>query len=66
MTSSATIVQRLWIYDLRTNQEFTLKERPLVRADLDEFVACFHAENRHDRTPTWSTETPEGRWRSYT
>jgi len=58
--------EKLWIYDLRTNQEFTLKERPLVRADLDEFVACCHAENRHDRTPTWSTETPEGRWRSYT
>ena len=21
--------------------------------DLDEFVACYHAENRHERTPTW-------------
>ena len=58
--------ERLWIYDFRTNQEFTLKERPLVRADLDDFVACFHAANRHDRRPTWSPETPEGRWRSYT
>jgi type I restriction enzyme M protein len=57
--------EQLWIYDLRTNREFTLKERPLVRADLDEFVACFHPENRHERQPTWSPETPEGRWRSY-
>lgn len=57
--------ERLWIYDLRTNQEFTLKERPLVRADLDDFVTCFHAENRHHRIPTLSSDAPEGRWRSY-
>jgi type I restriction enzyme M protein len=31
----------LWIYDLRTNQRFTLKERPMVRGDLDDFVACY-------------------------
>ena len=29
----------VWIYDFRTNQSFTLKERPLKRADLDEFVS---------------------------
>ncbi len=56
----------LWIYDLRTNQNFTLKERPLVRPDLDEFVANFNPANRHDRKATWSAENPEGRWRSYT
>ena len=26
--------QKLWIYDFRTNQNFTLKTRALVRADL--------------------------------
>jgi type I restriction enzyme M protein len=26
-----------------------LKERTLKRSDLDEFVQCFHAENRHER-----------------
>ena len=31
----------LWIYDLRTNQHFTLKQNPLTRADLDDFVACY-------------------------
>jgi type I restriction enzyme M protein len=31
----------LWIYDLRTNKHFTLKENPLQRADLDDFVACY-------------------------
>ena len=55
----------MWIYDLRTNQHFTLKTNPLKRADLDEFVACYHPENRHDRTGTWSEANPEGRWRNY-
>ncbi len=30
--------KELWIYDLRTNQRFTLKERPMRRADLDDFL----------------------------
>jgi len=42
--------EKLWIYDLRTNKHFTLKESPLTRADLDDFVACFNPENRHQRT----------------
>ncbi len=33
--------KKLWIYDLRTNQHFTLKENPLKRSDLDDFVACY-------------------------
>ncbi|MBI3697038.1 MAG: SAM-dependent DNA methyltransferase [Acidobacteria bacterium] len=41
----------LWIYDLRTNQHFTLKTNPLKRSDLDDFVACYNPENRHDRKP---------------
>jgi type I restriction enzyme M protein len=32
---------KLWIYDLRTNQHFTLKENPLQRTDLEDFVACY-------------------------
>jgi type I restriction enzyme M protein len=56
----------LWIYDLRTNKSFTLKENPLVRADLDEFVACFNPRNRHERAATWTPENSDGRWRAYT
>jgi type I restriction enzyme M protein len=41
--------QKLWIYDLRTNLHFTLKENTLKRTDLDDFVACYHTKNRHDR-----------------
>ena len=58
--------KELWIYDLRTNKRFTLKQNPLTRADLDEFVACYNPANRHERTPTWSEDTPDGRWRVYT
>ena len=29
-------------------------------------MACYHPENRHDRTPTWSPDAPNGRWRAYT
>jgi type I restriction enzyme M protein len=32
---------RLWVYDFRTNQHFTLKQRQLRRPDLDEFVECY-------------------------
>ena len=39
----------LWIYDLRTNKHFTLKENPLQRSDLDDFVECFNPKNRHKR-----------------
>ena len=56
---------RLWIYDLRTNQHFTLKTNPLKRTDLDEFVECYHPTNRHERTATWSEDNPTGRRRSY-
>jgi type I restriction enzyme M protein len=52
---------RLWVYDLRTNMHFTLKTNPLKRADLDEFVACFNPQNRHER----KEGPPEGRWRSF-
>ena len=57
--------EKLWVYDLRTNMHFTLKTNPLKRSDLDEFVACFYSENRHDRKETWREESPEGRWRAF-
>ena len=59
--------KKLWIYDFRTNKEFTLKERRLVRADLDEFVRCYHPANRNQRKSTWDEKkNPEGRWRVFT
>jgi len=64
--------KKLWIYDLRTNQHFTLKTNPLKREHLDEFVRLYNPANRHERKATWSAQTsdgagtgPEGRWRVY-
>jgi type I restriction enzyme M protein len=57
--------KQLWIYDFRTNKDFTLKTNPLQRGDLDEFVSCYRSANRHDRKPTWSEKNSDGRWRSF-
>ena len=56
---------RLWVYDLRTNKHFTLKQKPIQRADFDEFVACYKPGRIHERKATWSEATPDGRWRDY-
>ncbi len=40
---------KIWIYDLRTNKHFTLKENTLKETDLDDFVKCYNSENRHKR-----------------
>jgi type I restriction enzyme M protein len=57
--------KKLWIYDFRTNKEFTLKTNTLKRSDLDEFVKCFNPENRHSRKPTWSEKNLDGHWRAF-
>jgi type I restriction enzyme M protein len=41
--------KELRIYDLRTNQRFTLKERPISHADLDDFVACYKSGRERAR-----------------
>src|SRR5437016_3416385 len=56
---------KLWVYDLRTNQHFTLKQKPIQRSDFDEFVECYKAGARHKRKSTWSEDNPDGRWRCY-
>ena len=57
--------ERLWIYDLRTNQHFTLKTNPLKHTDLDEFVRLYRSDNRLTRNATFGEPNPQGRWRSY-
>ena len=44
--------EKVWIYDLRTNQHFTLKTNPLSKADLEDFIRCYNPENRHQRAET--------------
>ena len=33
--------KQLWVYDLRTGQHFTMKQNPLRREHLDDFVKCY-------------------------
>ena len=42
--------EELWVYDLRTNKRFTLKERPLRHADMAEFIALARLAERGKRT----------------
>ena len=57
--------KEVWIYDLRTNMHFTLKQNPMKDADLEDFVQCYNPENCHTRKETWSEDNPDGRWRRY-
>lgn len=56
---------RVWYYDFRTNVHHTLKQKPMLRSHLDEFVTCYNPTNRDEREATWSEDTPGGRWRAY-
>jgi len=44
--------EKLWIYDFRTNQHFTLKENQLKYEDLEDFIKCYNPKNRHERKET--------------
>ena len=44
--------EKLWIYDLRTNKHFTLKQNPMKNEDLQDFINCYNSENRRDRKET--------------
>ncbi|MBN1129059.1 MAG: SAM-dependent DNA methyltransferase [Chitinispirillaceae bacterium] len=44
--------KELWIYDLRTNIHFTLKNNRMSSDSLSDFVKCYNPENRHRRKET--------------
>jgi len=52
----AAWTERLWVYDLRTNQHFTLKQNPLRRAHLDEFVSCYRDRVESERFRSFGYE----------
>lgn len=49
--------EKLWIYDLRTNQHFTLKTNTVKYDDLSDFIKCYNSGNRFDRKPSWAPES---------
>jgi type I restriction enzyme M protein len=46
---AAILLEADEVIDFRTNENFTLKTNSLKRSDLDDFVACYNSENRHER-----------------
>jgi len=41
--------RELWVYDLRTNMHFTLKQNPLRLEHLQDFIAAYKPEDRRAR-----------------
>lgn len=61
-----TPTKEIWFYDYRTDIKHSLVENPIKRSDLDDFVACYCAEDMSQRKETYNAETnPKGRWRKY-
>lgn len=52
-----------WVYDFRTGQHFTMKQRPLTRAHLDDFVARYKAGE--PLTARVADEDENGCWKPY-
>jgi len=50
--SEKSWTEKLWIYDLRTNKNFTLKTHPLRYEDLEDFIRCYNPEKRFERQET--------------
>ena len=55
----------IWVYDYRTGIKHTMATKPMTREHLNEFVDCFCSGHIEDRTPTYSEENPNGRWRKF-
>ena len=51
----------LWVYDMRSHKQFSLKTKPIDRSDLDEFVDLYRSGRRIDSNDQdlWS------RWRRF-
>lgn len=56
----------IWFYDYRTGIKHTLANNTMERHHLDDFVACYNADNIAARKETWdAASNPNGRWRKY-
>lgn len=64
--SKGTPTQNVWFFDYRTDIKHTLANNSMQRHHLEEFVACYHADNLTKRKETYDAESnPSGRWRKY-
>ena len=59
--SESASTRELWVYDLRTNQHFTLKQNPLRDEHLRDFVSAFAAREESERFKRFTYEELLGR-----
>lgn len=44
--------KEVWVYDLRSNRNFSLRQNPIGPEDLTDFIRCYRADDRTQRTET--------------
>ncbi len=57
--SKRAATKEIWVYDLRSAQNFSLRTNPIRSEDMTDFVKCYQPEDRSRRTQT-------GRFRRFT
>jgi type I restriction enzyme M protein len=50
--TKAPSTKELWVYNLRTNRKFSLRQKPITQDDLTDFIECYHADNQRLRKET--------------
>jgi type I restriction enzyme M protein len=48
-SAGTAATKEIWIYDLRSNQKFSLKQKQITSEDLAEFVRCYSPSDRSRR-----------------
>jgi type I restriction enzyme M protein len=48
----APATKEIWVYDLRSNRNFSIRKRPISNEDLQNFVQCYRAHDRIQRKET--------------
>jgi type I restriction enzyme M protein len=48
-SSKTAATKELWVYDLRSERNFSLRQNPIRPDDLADFIRCYHAEDRTRR-----------------
>lgn len=50
--AKAPATKELWVYDLRSDRNFSLRQNPIRNEDLADFTDCYRADNRSRRKET--------------
>ena len=50
--SMTPTTREVWVYDLRSNRSFSLKQNPIRTEDLRDFIQCYCADDRSHRKET--------------